>query len=151
MAHYNFGSGTLTVAGQAVGVLRECSLDIAFSTKSLMGQNQFPVDVARGPGKITGKAKYANIHGALVAAALGTTGSNGVVTYTNLAMGSGTTFAIGWTATYRTKTIAWSLPACTISKFAAGFKNEDYTEQDLEFEAFADAGGNVITWTGTEQ
>lgn len=153
MAQYMFGSGTLTVAGQAVGVLQEVTLDISFTVKSLMGQNQFPVDVARGPGKITGKAKYANIHGSLVAAALGTTATSGDVTYTNQLMGSGTVFAITWQGAFRseTPTLEFELPAVTITKFSVGFKNEDYAEQDLEFEAFADANGEVITWTGLEQ
>jgi hypothetical protein len=46
------------------GTLQECSVDFSFSTKPLMGQYQFPVAVARGAGKITGSAKFANIDGA---------------------------------------------------------------------------------------
>jgi hypothetical protein len=151
MAQYFFGAGTLTVAGQAVGVLKEVTLDISFSVKSLMGQNQFPVDVARGPGKVSGKAKYANIHGSLVAAALGGTAVQGDITYTNAAMGAGSSFALSWTGTFRAQTVSFSLPAVTISQFSIGFKNEDYAEEDLSFEAFADSGGQVIVWTGAEQ
>lgn len=151
MAQYMFGSGALTVNSQLVGVLREVSLDISFTMKSLMGAKQFPVDVARGPGKISGRAKYANIHGSLIASALGTTASAGDVTYTNADMGSGTTFAVSWTGTFRSQTVTFSLPAVSIGKFAIGFKNEDYAEQDLDFEAFADGNGQVIVWTGAEQ
>jgi hypothetical protein len=64
-----FGSGVLvgTPSGGApvqFGTLQECSVDFSFSTKPLMGQYQFPVAVARGAGKITGTAKFANIDGA---------------------------------------------------------------------------------------
>jgi hypothetical protein len=151
MAQYFFGSGQLTIAGQVVGVLKEVTLDISFTTKSLMGSLQFPVDVARGPGKITGKAKYAQIHGSLIAAALGDTATAGDVSYTNAAMGSGSTLAISWTGTFRSKVVTFALPAVVISKFSTGFKNEDYMEQDLEFEAFADGTGKVIDWTGEDQ
>jgi hypothetical protein len=74
-----FGSGNLwgtplqDASGNALanpspvlfGTLQEVSIDISFDTKMLYGQLQFPVDVARGKGKATGKAKAANINGAL--------------------------------------------------------------------------------------
>jgi hypothetical protein len=33
---------------------------------------------------------------------------------------------------------------------AFAFKNEDYTEQDLDFECFADSSGRVIDFYTTE-
>lgn len=61
-----FGSGTLygvnSVANSTpakFGALQGISLDIAFSTKELYGQQNFPITVARGTGKITGKASNA--------------------------------------------------------------------------------------------
>ena len=45
--------------------LQDVSLDISFSSKQLFGQYQFPIALARGEGKITGKAKFANIDGPL--------------------------------------------------------------------------------------
>lgn len=77
---YNFGSGTLygiptsDANGNAItnptpvkfGVLQNVSLDISFENKSLYGQNQFPVAVGRGKGKISGKAQFANLNGALI-------------------------------------------------------------------------------------
>ena len=73
-----FGSGILygtqltDYAGNAIvnptpvrfGVLQDVSLDISFDTKTLFGQNQFPVAVGRGKGKVSGKAKFAQINGA---------------------------------------------------------------------------------------
>ena len=75
-----FGSGILwgrqltDATGAAVsnptpvkfGVLQEVSLDVSWDTKTLHGQNQFPVAVGRGKGKISGKAKAAQITGRLM-------------------------------------------------------------------------------------
>jgi hypothetical protein len=67
---YTFGSGVMI--GSALGgaiavprelaVLQEGSVEFSFSTKELIGQFQFPVAVARGAGKISGKAKFANFN-----------------------------------------------------------------------------------------
>lgn len=82
MALYNFGAGILwgiptsDAFGNAIatnvatpvqfGVLQEVGIDIGFDTKMLYGQNQFPVALGRGKGKIGGKAKFAQLNGQLV-------------------------------------------------------------------------------------
>ena len=76
MPIYQFGSGTLfatpvTTIGNAAanptptqfGSLQDVSLDISFDTKELYGMYQFPDVIARGKGKITGKAKFARVNG----------------------------------------------------------------------------------------
>ncbi len=45
------------------GTLQDISVDIQGDIKELYGQNQFPVDVSRGKGKISIKAKAAQING----------------------------------------------------------------------------------------
>ncbi len=67
-----FGSGVLIATPSGAnatpvqfGALQDVSLDISFSSKQLFGQYQFPIALARGEGKITGKAKFANIDGPL--------------------------------------------------------------------------------------
>ena len=79
MAQYSFGSGilwgipTADANGAAIanptpvqfGVLQDVTVDVGFDTKLLHGQNQFPVAAGRGKGKITGKAKFAQVNGAL--------------------------------------------------------------------------------------
>lgn len=81
---YLFGSGLMfvtpstdalgaTVANPTpllIGTLQDASVDISFETKTLYGQNQFPVAAGRGKGKITGKAKFANIMGAMLSGVL---------------------------------------------------------------------------------
>jgi hypothetical protein len=66
MPQYAFGSGSLFAVPNAtnptpvlLGTLQECSIDISFSIKELYGQNQFPVAIGRGPGKVDAKAKTA--------------------------------------------------------------------------------------------
>ena len=65
-----FGVGNLVLTRTDVaystptqfGVIQDVEIDFDFTNKMLVGQNQFPVDVARGEGKIAGKAKVANIY-----------------------------------------------------------------------------------------
>lgn len=67
---YSFGSGVMvgTRAGSAnptpreLATLQEGSVEFSFNVKELMGQFQFPVAVARGAGKVTGKSKFANFN-----------------------------------------------------------------------------------------
>jgi len=49
-----------------IGILQDASIDISFDTKMLHGTGQFPVATGRGKGKITGKAKFAQINGLLL-------------------------------------------------------------------------------------
>src|SRR5271168_2423823 len=48
-------------------VLQDNSIDFAFEIKELYSQLGWPIDIARGKGKITGKAKMARVFGALYA------------------------------------------------------------------------------------
>src|SRR5262249_11463601 len=71
----SFGSGAVwgertDVIGSGIGprqfgVLQDIQIDFDWSNKELYGQLQFPVAIARGQGKITGKAKFAQILGLL--------------------------------------------------------------------------------------
>jgi len=118
MSEYMFGSGILwgtpltDASGVAIavptpvifGVMQDVSVDISADTKMLYGQNQFPVAVGRGKGKITGKAKFAQLNGAIInglffgqtvtsgilAANYDTTGVVVATTVTLVAPGSGT-------------------------------------------------------------
>ena len=77
MTHYAFGSGTLWAtpvtdsAGAEIvtptpvlfGTLQDVSIDVQFESKQLYGQQQFPVAIARGKGRVSGKARFAQISG----------------------------------------------------------------------------------------
>src|SRR6266851_4238385 len=56
------GSG---IGPDQFGILQDVQIDWDWTTRELWGQYQFPVDIARGQGKITGKAKFARIFGAI--------------------------------------------------------------------------------------
>lgn len=70
-----FGAGALwgnrtDVTGSGIGpdqfgILQDVEIDWDWTTKELWGQFQFPLDIARGQGKIMGKAKFARIFGAI--------------------------------------------------------------------------------------
>jgi hypothetical protein len=72
MPNYQFGSGNLYGLAGAVpvarkfGALQDVSVDISFTLKELYGQRQFPLTIARGQGKIEGKAKFASLNGAMM-------------------------------------------------------------------------------------
>lgn len=67
MTQYTFGTGdlfTTTVAGATplkFGALQDVSVDFSADIKMLHGQDQFPLDVARGKAKIEGKAASGNV------------------------------------------------------------------------------------------
>lgn len=68
----SFGSGLLFATNTAAnstpvlfGALQDVSLDVSGTTKSLFGQNQFPLAAARGETKLSGKAKLGIMNGLL--------------------------------------------------------------------------------------
>lgn len=73
MAQYSFGSGTLygrstanaTATPVEFGTLQDVSLDFTFTTKGLYGQYAFARAIARGTGKITGKASFGQLQALL--------------------------------------------------------------------------------------
>lgn len=253
MSQYLFGSGAAwgtplaDAAGNVIAtptpqqfmVLQEISLDISFENKMLHGQNQFPVAVGRGKGKISGKSKWAQVNGGVFNALFfGQTMTNGIIgdvyettgalipttpfTITPTVPESGTwsadlgvrdanglpmvrvasapaagqysvsagvyTFAAAdtgkrvfinyqYTATstsatklnvvnqpmgyapsfkldlfmpYQGKKLIVTLPKVISTKLAFAAKNDDFTVPDMDFEAFADDSGNVITMAMSE-
>lgn len=71
MAQYSFGAGQLfsmPVGGGAplrIGALQDVNVEFSADTKTLYGQYQFPLDVARGKTKIEGKAGTGEINATL--------------------------------------------------------------------------------------
>lgn len=238
---FSFGSGVLygfrTDAGVDTpvnfGLVQEVSLDLAFDTKELYGQYQFPVAVARGKAKFSGKAKLARLSGIAVGSlffgispiagqiltALGeeqtvpgvtfqvtvdhqpqflidygvvyaatglpltkvaagpavgqyTCDGAGVYnfapedegevllfTYTysttagekivsiNKLLGDTPTFSANFYTTFQSKPITVKIPNCVSSKLTFPTKLDDFVMPDFEWSMFADAAGNVATWS----
>lgn len=71
MAIYAFGSGVLLGFRTDVapstpinfGYVQDVQIETSYTTKQLFGQNQFPLAIARGQAKVTGKAKMAQVSG----------------------------------------------------------------------------------------
>jgi len=245
MPQYNFGAGFLTIVPPGatptpvkVGVLQEVSLETSFTIKELRGAYQFPVDIARGAAKASGKAKFAQLNsglwlqvlsggvqttgqvkgiegelpgtaGAIPATPFQLTVANGAtfkedlgvvcvetgvqftrvvsapaagqyavsaagvytfasadnvsglhvaisysytvaasgktIAYANQLMGAGTVIGVAMFNTFRGKSFGLRMNAATLTKHSLPFKNDDYAIQDIEYEAFADGAGNVLS------
>lgn len=83
MASITFGSGKVflkhptTSQVYQVGVLNDVSLNFEGSSKSLYGNKQFPVATVMTSKKVSGKASFAQINGALISAVMSGTVSTG--------------------------------------------------------------------------
>jgi hypothetical protein len=66
------------------------------------------------------------------------------ISLTNQPMGSGTTFQLVLFNTFRGRNVGVKCFAVTLPKLGLNWKNEDYTEKDLDIECFADAAGRVV-------
>jgi hypothetical protein len=61
-----FGNALSNPTPVLFGVLQSVSVDISGDIKELSGQNQFPVAVGRGKGKIGLKASFAQLNGSII-------------------------------------------------------------------------------------
>jgi len=156
----SFGAGTLS-ATPVVGspatfaILQDVQVDLSFAEKMLYGANQFPVDVARGQGKISIKAKNAEIKAALfndlfMGGTAVVAGSTTTVTVNNQPMGTTPFFSLSFSLTKDGKVTTITFPKCSSSKLGMGFKNEDYTIPELDISAFQDATGKLYTFSVQE-
>lgn len=74
------GAAIATPTPVQLGVLQDLSFDVSFDTKALYGQKQFPEAIGRGKGKMSGKAKFAQLSAvAINALVFGQTLTNGIV------------------------------------------------------------------------
>lgn len=164
MAQYVFGSGILwgrqltDASGNAIasnvqplqrfGALSDVTLDVSFDTKTLHGQNQFPLAVGRGKGKITGKAKFAQLNGAILNNLFfGQTLTSGIVadvyettgklipstpfTLTGAASEAATTFAIPNSGTFAKDLGVLDANGLTMTKVASAPTTGQYTVNEL--------------------
>jgi hypothetical protein len=251
LVQVGFGSGLLygirtdiaVATPRRLGIMQDVALAFAGDAKELFGQFQYPVAVARGKTKITGKAKFAEINadtyndfffgqnsvtGGLATAFAeshaipattpytfvvtnatlvpledlgawdGTTGRQFIYTATspptttgqyhfdpatgtysfsvgdegktvlvdyrytlaatapnrqvslfNLFMGTTPVFKSVFTMTFQTKQTVLELNACVATSFNLPTRIDDFVISDLDFQAQADAAGNVGTLTTT--
>ncbi len=71
-------------------------------------------------------------------------------TVTNQLLGTTPTFQALFYTTFQGQAISLKLNNCTSSKLSFQTKLEDFTMPEFDFSCFADASGNVMTWSFTE-
>jgi hypothetical protein len=72
------------------------------------------------------------------------------LTYTNQLMGAAPQFQIHWQDVYQGNNCYLKLVNCISTKFTLPMKLDDFTVPELDFSAFADAAGNVLTLSFAE-
>ncbi len=77
-------------------------------------------------------------------------GTGNKSTIGNLPMGYAPSFKADLTIPYQGKTLMVSLPNCISNKFSLATKLDDFIVPEFTFDAFADAGGNVLTYSLVE-
>ena len=75
------------------------------------------------------------------------TASGQKIVVTNQLLGTTPTFSARFFTTFQGNPISLFLNNCTSSKLGFGTKLEDFVMPELDFSVFADAGGNVMTWS----
>ena len=71
-------------------------------------------------------------------------------TVTNQLVGTTPTFQALFYTTFQGQAVTLQLNNCTSSKLSFGTKLEDFVIPEFDFSCFADAGGNVMTWSFAE-
>ena len=72
------------------------------------------------------------------------------MTVANLPMGYVPQFKTDMTVAYQGKIVTFSMPLCISSKFAMGFKNEDFSIPEFDFEMMDNGSGSIMTWSTSE-
>ena len=71
-------------------------------------------------------------------------------TVTNQLVGTTPTFKVKFYTTFQNQAISLQLNNCTSNKLSFQTKLEDFTLPEFDFSCFADASGNVMTWSFAE-
>lgn len=77
-------------------------------------------------------------------------GSGQKIAVTNQLLGTTPTFSAKFYTTFQSLPISVQLNNCTSSKFSFATKLEDFIIPEFDFSCFADAAGNVMTWSFAE-
>jgi len=77
-------------------------------------------------------------------------GSGHKISVTNTLLGTTPTFQAVFYTVFQGQTVSLKLNNCISSKLSFQTKLEDFTMPEFEFSCFADAAGNVMTWSFSE-
>lgn len=77
-------------------------------------------------------------------------GSGQKIAVTNALIGTTPTFQAQFYTTFQGQAVSLKLNNCVSSKLSFGTKLEDFAMPEFDFSCFADAAGNVMTWSFAE-
>jgi len=86
----------------------------------------------------------------LISYTYGQTGSGQKISVTNTLLGTTPTFQAVFYTVFQGQTVSLKLNNCVSSKLSFQTKLEDFTMPEFDFSCFADAAGNVMTWSFSE-
>lgn len=72
------------------------------------------------------------------------------ITYANQLMGAAPQFEIVWGNVYQGKAVYYKFNSCISTKFNMPMKLDDFTIPEFDFSAFADASGNLFSYSFAE-
>lgn len=145
---YEFGVGHMFANlkdGTSVefGTLQDVSLDFSFDSKELYGRNQFPVKVARGKGKVEGKATYADIKANALNLVL-----NGSITAGQLMMAEPVNVTVPAATPYE---VTVSVPPSgTLNSVLVVYDTSGDTKVPLKIVTTAPAAADEVQFDGTK-
>jgi len=142
-----FGLAIMRLDSVTLGYMQGITLDFNFEQALLYaGSNIFPVDVRVHTGSIAGNAEYADLNSRGVHKLLG--GSRNVYGVVTL---SSTSYPGTWQALINmetdSKTFRIVLNKCRSTKLSFAWARDGHIIPNFDFQAFADASGNVGTIT----
>ena len=145
-----FGTGTVKVGGETLGVLQNVSFSISTSQAELRGGgSKFPVKVVTTTKGITGSAEFARCEADVLGKVLGVTPTAGTGTKTIAISDDDETvyFELTLEDPSDNTGVAIKLYRCMSTNFSMAFSNENFMIPNFEFAAMADTEGKVMDIT----
>ncbi len=110
---------------------------------------QYTVDTTTGVYTFSSADNLAGVK-VLISYTYAISSSGQKIQVTNQLLGTTPTFKAKFYTTFQGQAVSLQLNNCTSNKLTFGTKLEDFTMPEFDFSCFADAAGNVMTWSFAE-
>jgi hypothetical protein len=134
---------------QDVGVINYATGLPLMLVPSSPGAGQYSVNTTTGVYTFSSADNAAGVK-VLINYTYGVTSSGQQFTVKNQLLGTTPTFQANFYTTFQGQAISLKLNNCTSSKLSFQTKLEDFVVPEFDFSCFADAAGNVMTWSFAE-
>ena len=139
-----FGIGTMVMGAKTFGILQEVSFDFSFEEAMLyQGDSNYPVDVRVHTGTIEGNAGWADIDVEALAAVLGGTQTDSLLTINQ--NDSPANYETVVQTTTDGINLIITLKRCRASKLSLAMARTNHTIPNFDFYCYADDNGVVAT------